>query len=290
MIHEIECILLSLFLHAVAIVIAITIGGSVTGAPKPIIIDLTLVSPQGSASPGPEGKSEKPGGSSPKLNVGEKPEKIAASKIHKIILKKHKPVEVRRVPAKPEAPRVREIPHTPQLSQKNEPVSPASPTSGVSLPDKETTNGGSGSSLNTSGSGSGTGKGTFTGGGSGSGSGGGGGTGNGKGQSPSGHGTGISTGQLKNRYLEEQFEYIKMLIEKNINYPARARRMGWTGKVVVSFIILENGRVSDMKIVKSSGYELLDDNVMETIRKVQPFPKPPVRAELKIPITYRLDY
>ncbi len=58
--------------------------------------------------------------------------------------------------------------------------------------------------------------------------------------------------------------------------------------MLVSFIIMEDRRVTNIKIVKSSGHAVLDRNVLETIREVQPFPKPPVRAELFIPVNYVL--
>jgi protein TonB len=75
---------------------------------------------------------------------------------------------------------------------------------------------------------------------------------------------------------------------KHLKYPQIAKKMGWKGKVVVSFLIKENGNVENSKILTSSGYEVLDRNVMETIHEVQPFPKPPVRAELIIPVVYAL--
>jgi len=90
-------------------------------------------------------------------------------------------------------------------------------------------------------------------------------------------------------YMKEHFAYIKEMIQRNISYPARARKMGWTGRVVVSFVIHETGQVSNEKIVASSGFDLLDNNVISTIRTVAPFPRPPVRAELRVPITYRLE-
>ncbi|SEM67215.1 outer membrane transport energization protein TonB [Syntrophus gentianae] len=93
---------------------------------------------------------------------------------------------------------------------------------------------------------------------------------------------------LKNRYLREHFAYIRDLILKNLSYPPMARKGGWQGKVKVSFIVREDGRVEGIRIVESSGYLVLDRNVVETIREVQPFPKPPVRAELVIPVTYAL--
>jgi protein TonB len=79
------------------------------------------------------------------------------------------------------------------------------------------------------------------------------------------------------------------MIQQKITYPHVAKRFGWTGKVTVSFIVLENGRADNIKVLKSSGYNLLDRNVIETIKFVSPFPKPPVKAELRMPITYQLE-
>jgi protein TonB len=103
-----------------------------------------------------------------------------------------------------------------------------------------------------------------------------------------GGGGGASAEQLKMRYLSEHFAYIKDIIQQNITYPQRARRMGWQGKVVASFVILENGQAAGIKIAQSSGFPVLDNNVVATIKEVAPFPKPPVQAELHVPIIYRL--
>ena len=104
-----------------------------------------------------------------------------------------------------------------------------------------------------------------------------------------GSGSGTSTEQMRGKYLKENFTYIRDLIQKNLAYPARARKMGWTGKVVVSFTVLEDGHVANERVLAGSGHALLDGNVIETIRNVEPFPKPPVRAELRIPVYFRLD-
>ena len=93
----------------------------------------------------------------------------------------------------------------------------------------------------------------------------------------------------KKEYIKAHFLYIKEDIEKKITYPRLARKMGWEGKVVVSFVIRENGTVTSIKIVKSSGFTLLDKNAVESIKKAVPFPNPPVRAELVVPISYRLS-
>ncbi len=125
-------------------------------------------------------------------------------------------------------------------------------------------------------------------------------TGIGSGKGTGGHGSGPGSGgkgaggsghseeYKKVLYIREHFRYIRDLIIKNLTYPSTAKKMGWKGQVTVSFIICEKGTVENVRIVKSSGHEILDENVENTIRKVQPFPKPPVRAEIVIPIIYSL--
>jgi len=100
---------------------------------------------------------------------------------------------------------------------------------------------------------------------------------------------GNSETKLKTKYLKKHFAYIRDIIMKNISYPHMARKMGWSGKVLVSFVVYETGHAEDIKVVESSGFAALDRNAVETIKKACPFPKPPVKAELIIPVVYRLE-
>ncbi|HNR13971.1 MAG TPA: energy transducer TonB, partial [Thermodesulfobacteriota bacterium] len=111
-------------------------------------------------------------------------------------------------------------------------------------------------------------------------------SGSGTGGGGGGGGDGVSP---QARYLAEHFAYIKDLIQQHLNYPRRAVQMGWEGKVVVSFVIQENGISKDVKIVESSGFSVLDDNVVRAIHAVEPFPRPPMKAEVQVPIMYRLN-
>jgi TonB family protein len=99
-----------------------------------------------------------------------------------------------------------------------------------------------------------------------------------------GHGKGVKKG-----YLAENFIYIKNRITRHLSYPPVARRLKWQGIAVVTFYILENGLVENIKIARSSGHQLLDNHVVDTVRLLQPFPKPPVRAEITIPVRYILS-
>jgi len=90
-------------------------------------------------------------------------------------------------------------------------------------------------------------------------------------------------------YVKAHFAYIKDLIHKHIMYPAQAKQMGWEGKVITSFIVSSEGYAKDVKISKSSGYPILDENAVKAIKNASPFPKPPVEAQIIIPILYRLN-
>lgn len=93
----------------------------------------------------------------------------------------------------------------------------------------------------------------------------------------------------RENYLRANFSYIRDAIHKKATYPLIARQMGWEGKVEVSFIICADGSVKEIKVVRSSGIEVLDKGAEESIKKASPFPKPPVEANVIIPIHYRLN-
>ncbi len=82
------------------------------------------------------------------------------------------------------------------------------------------------------------------------------------------------------------FQYIRDIIIRNISFPSLARSLGLSGKVVVSFVVKKDGNVKNLMIVSSSGIELLDTDVIETIKRSTPFPKPPIEARIVLPIAY----
>ena len=65
-------------------------------------------------------------------------------------------------------------------------------------------------------------------------------------------------------------EYITLIQQKigsNIIYPAEAMDKGWGGEVKVSFILMPNGQIGELKIIKSSGCPLLDRAVISAIAR-----------------------
>ncbi len=86
-----------------------------------------------------------------------------------------------------------------------------------------------------------------------------------------------------------RYDYLREAIQREISYPAVARRMGWEGRVVVAFVILPDGDVRDVRVVRGSGFPVLDRSAVNAVRSASPFPHPPAEAEVLAPVVYRLD-
>jgi periplasmic protein TonB len=106
------------------------------------------------------------------------------------------------------------------------------------------------------------------------------------GGSPAGE---ISVEQVRKKYLKEHFSYIRDLIVKKLDYPPVARRMEWSGRVILAFVVAEDGDVRSVQIKESSGYPLLDNSAVDTVKRVAPFPRPPVSAEIVMPVHFKLQ-
>jgi len=243
-----KAIILSLGLHGIVIFLAFALGSSIAQQDKPIVIDFNLVEPSDPPTP-PTASPQK---------------------------KANTPAITKAIPL-PSPPKQRST--HPKTASKPAGLVPIIAKTGESVPAPPEQS--SSATTTTMNGGSGATGANQTGGNSGSGT-------TGSNQTGGNSGTGDTGEKLASKYRAEHFAYIKHIIEQNISYPQRARRMGWTGRIVVSFDVLKNGHVQDIRIVKSSGYELLDSNLVETIRKVEPFPRPPVSVILNMPITYEL--
>lgn len=88
---------------------------------------------------------------------------------------------------------------------------------------------------------------------------------------------------------DENFKKIRKAIEKYKKYPKNAQKMRQQGIAEVRFIYKKNGVVSDIQIVKSSGYTSLDDGAIKCIERAsKEFPILERDYRITIPIGFRL--
>ncbi len=73
--------------------------------------------------------------------------------------------------------------------------------------------------------------------------------------------------------------------------PEQASRNKEQGKVVLEFTILRDGRLDNMRILRSSGYPALDLEAMRAVKAVSPFQPLPERTRLsELSIRYTFNY
>jgi protein TonB len=90
-------------------------------------------------------------------------------------------------------------------------------------------------------------------------------------------------------YLEDHLSTIRDLLVKYRKYPSQAARLKLEGAVKVTFRLKQNGEIEDIRILGSSGYEILDSDAMALIQKTaEYFPKPPQTVRITIPLNYAL--
>lgn len=97
----------------------------------------------------------------------------------------------------------------------------------------------------------------------------------------------LSAGRDDNPFLRE----IKRAIDKAAreSYPRQAVRMRLTGEVLVEFMWLTSGKLQAVRILRSSGHELLDHNVFKVLaRASKEFPSYKENIRIQIPVVYNI--
>ena len=81
-------------------------------------------------------------------------------------------------------------------------------------------------------------------------------------------------------------------IQKLIQYPEIARKAGVEGRVIVQFVVDENGSVQDPQVVRGIGAGC-DEEAVRAVRQAKFNPGmqrgKPVKVKMSLPITFRLN-
>lgn len=81
-------------------------------------------------------------------------------------------------------------------------------------------------------------------------------------------------------------------LQKNIRYPEMARKAGIEGRVIVQFIVNENGEVEDPRVIRGIGGGC-DEEALRAVQTVKFKPGrqrgQPVRVQYSLPVIFRLQ-
>jgi TonB family protein len=94
------------------------------------------------------------------------------------------------------------------------------------------------------------------------------------------------TGKGYDGQTSDIYALIRAAIEKAKIYPVLARKKKIEGTVVTEFTINSRGYPENIKIKKSSGYEILDSVTISILKRSAPLPS--MSGEILIPINFRL--
>lgn len=89
-------------------------------------------------------------------------------------------------------------------------------------------------------------------------------------------------------------EMVRTRLDQAKRYPWRAMLRGMEGTVHLNFQIGFGGMAGEIRLARSSGWEVLDQEAVATVRRASPFPSIPPeynnqRIEVQVPLIFRLN-
>lgn len=94
--------------------------------------------------------------------------------------------------------------------------------------------------------------------------------------------------------LERYGRSLSSLLARQQNYPRIAALRGWEGEVQLRVTIARKGNIVATQIVRSSGFEVLDQNAVQLVSSAGPLPRPPEHLQNReiqviVPVHYKLE-
>jgi len=86
--------------------------------------------------------------------------------------------------------------------------------------------------------------------------------------------------ELKKSLLRYQ-DSIKQKIQKEKQYPRWALRSGHEGSTRITFSVLPFGQIKDLRLINPSGFDELDKEALDAVRRASPFQPIPTNYEEK---------
>jgi len=89
-------------------------------------------------------------------------------------------------------------------------------------------------------------------------------------------------------------DMVRRKIQQARKYPRWAKKQEYEGTSFVAFTLLSNGMIEDVRIVHSSGFDLLDQEAISTVKRASPFKPIPEKfnrstLKMKLAIVFQLQ-
>jgi protein TonB len=104
----------------------------------------------------------------------------------------------------------------------------------------------------------------------------------------------LPTGDGGHDVLANQLQLrVRGLLAEQFRYPPLARRNGWEGRVELLLALDHNGEIHALRVARSSGYAILDEDALATVKRLGSHPETRAElggcdCELRVPVLYRL--
>jgi len=90
-------------------------------------------------------------------------------------------------------------------------------------------------------------------------------------------------------YEKENLGAIRSILAERLKYPRNALRMGQQGDVKIVFTLSPSREISNLVILESSGFDLLDNAARNLIESsAEAFPKPSKPVRIAVPVGYKI--
>lgn len=97
----------------------------------------------------------------------------------------------------------------------------------------------------------------------------------------------------KNKDLAEIIHQANYKLQTPPHYPEVAINLGWQGRVLLHVKVLENGKISNLKIIQSSGYQILDKAAVMAVKKWQFYPtvinSKAINSIVEVPVNFVIN-
>lgn len=109
------------------------------------------------------------------------------------------------------------------------------------------------------------------------------------------HAPAVATDEAPDPALLERYgRSLSSLFARQQQYPRLAALRGWEGEVQVRVTIARRGNIVATQIVRSSGFEVLDQNAIQLVASSGPLPRPPEALQNKelqiiVPVLFKLE-